>query len=347
MTRIDVDAHVDETDLTWEYLTGSEVAHKPVSVDPGVPTVPGDRRPHRIWMIDGHTRLRRWRDDVRTGTVRATRELSDVPARLAQMDELNVDIQVLYPTLFLGGFTARAEVDVALTGAYNRWMAEATQSSGGRLRWAALPSLLDIENAVSELRWAKENGACGVMKKGVECGRNASDPYFFPLYEEASRLDMPICIHTGTGNPPTASADIGGRLNAIAAFTDLAMSDVPDRFPELRTGWIETGASWVPFLMADLIAKAQKLTFHPFDEREDLLRRCRFYVACDTTDDIPYILTYGAEDSLMIGTDYTHADQSAELHALDVIEQKSATGEISPEAARKILTDNPRRFYAI
>ena len=90
---------------------------------------------------------------------------------------------------------------------------------------------------------------------------------------------MPICIHTGTGNPPTASADIGGRLNAIAAFTDLAMSDVPDRFPELRTGWIETGASWVPFLMADLIAKAQKLTFHPFDEREDLLRRCRFYVA--------------------------------------------------------------------
>ena len=82
MTRIDVDAHVDETDLTWEYLTGSEIAHKPVSVDPGVPTVPGDRRPHRIWMIDGHTRLRRWRDDVRTGTVRATRELSDVPARL-------------------------------------------------------------------------------------------------------------------------------------------------------------------------------------------------------------------------------------------------------------------------
>ena len=48
----------------------------------------------------------------------------------------------------------------------------------------------------------------------------------------------------------------------------------------------------------------------------------------------------------MIGTDYTHADQSAELRALDVIEQKSATGEISPEAARKILTDNPRRFYA-
>ena len=347
MARIDVDAHVDETEATWSFLTESERRHMPVCTDPGVPTVPGDRRPHRLWLIDGGTRLRRWRDDVRTGTVQATRELTDIPARLAHMDELNVDVQVLYPTLFLGGFTARAEVDTALTGAYNRWMADATQTSGGRLRWVALVPMLDIDEAVNQLRWAKENGACGVMKKGIECGRSASDPYFFPLYEEASRLDIPVCIHTGTGNPPTSGADIGGRFNAIAAFTDLAMSDVPDRFPELRVGWIETGASWVPFLMADLIAKAQKLTFHPFDYRSDLFRNCRFYVACDTTDDLPYILSFGTEDSLMIGTDYTHADQSAELHALDVIERREAEGEIPEGVAKKIIDENPRRFYGI
>lgn len=347
MARIDVDAHVDETEATWSFLTESERRYMPVCTDPGVPTVPGDRRPHRLWLIDGGTRLRRWRDDVRTGTVQATRELTDIPARLAHMDELNVDVQVLYPTLFLGGFTARAEVDTALTGAYNRWMADATQTSGGRLRWVALVPMLDIDEAVNQLRWAKENGACGVMKKGIECGRSASDPYFFPLYEEASRLDIPVCIHTGTGNPPTSGADIGGRFNAIAAFTDLAMSDVPDRFPELRVGWIETGASWVPFLMADLIAKAQKLTFHPFDYRSDLFRNCRFYVACDTTDDLPYILSFGTEDSLMIGTDYTHADQSAELHALDVIERREAEGEIPEGVAKKIIDENPRRFYGI
>lgn len=347
MARIDVDAHVDETDATWEFLAEDGLEHRPATADPGVPTVPGDRRPHRIWLIDGHTRLRRWRDDVRTGTVQATRELTDVPARLAHMDELDVDIQVLYPTLFLGGYTARAEVERALTGTYNRWMADATHSSGGRLRWVALAPMLDIQEAVSEVRWAKENGACGILKKGIECGRTASDPYFFPLYEEASRLDIPICIHTGTGNPPSDGPDIGGRLNAVSAFTELAMSDVPERFPELRTGWIETGASWVPFLMADLTAKAQKLTFHPFDHRTDLFRRCRFYVACDTTDDLPYILSFGTEDSLMIGTDYTHADQSAELRALDVIERKEAEGELPAGAARKIVEDNPRRFYGI
>jgi predicted TIM-barrel fold metal-dependent hydrolase len=347
MARIDVDAHVDETDATWEFMSEAEAAHKPVTLDPGMATVAGDVRPHRLWLIDGNLRLRRWRDDVRTGTVEATRELSDVAARVAQMDELNVDVQVLYPTLFLGGYTDRAEVDVALTNAYNRWMADATQTSDGRLRWVALPSMQNIEHAVAELRVAKDHGACGVFKKGIECGRSASDPYFFPLYEEAARLDMPICIHTGTGNPPTAGADTGGRFNAISAFTDLAMSDVPERYPELRTGWIETGASWVPFLQADLAAKAQKLTFHPFDYKTELFKRCRFYVACDTTDDIPYILKFASEDHLMIGTDYTHADQSAELRALDVIERMGTDGVIPVAVAKKIVDDNPRRFYGI
>ncbi len=347
MTRIDVDAHVDETDLTWDYLSESDAQYCPVTLDPGKATIPGDVRPHRLWFIDGNFRLRRWRDDLRTGTVRATRELEDVPARLAHMDELNIDVQILYPTFFLGAFTARKEVDVALTTAYNHWLGEATHESGGRLRWVAVPSMMNIENAISELRWAKENGACGVMKKGIECGRTASDPYFYPLYEEASRLDIPICIHQGTGNPPSLGADTGGHLNAISSFTDLAMSDVPDKFPELRFGWIETGASWIPFLMADLLAKAQKLTFRPFDYKTDLFRRCRFYVACDTTDDLPYILDFGTEDSLMIGTDYTHADQSAELGALDVIDQRAANGEIPATVAEKIVNANPRRFYGI
>ena len=49
----------------------------------------------------------------------------------------------------------------------------------------------------------------------------------------------------------------------------------------------------------------------------------------------------------MIATDYSHADQSAEIQALDVIEQRGAKGEIPASVARKILDDNPRRFYGL
>ena len=348
MMRVDADAHVDETEATWEYLGEAEERFRPITLDPGVATVPNDRRPHRLWLIDGQPRLRRWRDDERTGTVKATRELLDVDARLRHMDELRIDVQVLYPTVFLQGMTARAEVELALTKSYNRWIAEATERSHGRLRWVALMPMMSMDEALGELRWAKDHGACGVFKKGIECGRSASDPYFFPLYEEASRLGMPICIHTGTGNPPTREGfELSSKFNAISAFTDLAMSGVPDQFPELRIGWIETGASWVPFLSADLAAKHLKLTFRPFDFKEDLFRRSQFYVACDSTDDLPYILQFGTEDRLMVGTDYSHADQSAELEALDIIERRAASEEIPSEVARKILDDNPRRFYGL
>jgi hypothetical protein len=124
MLRIDVDAHIDESEATWEYLDDGARRFKPVTLDPGTATAPGDARPHRLWLIDGTIRLRRWRDDKRTGTVQATRELLDVEARIRHMDELRVDVQVLYPTLFLHAFTARPEIDVALCKSYNRWIAK-------------------------------------------------------------------------------------------------------------------------------------------------------------------------------------------------------------------------------
>jgi hypothetical protein len=351
MPRIDVDAHIDESEATWEYLDDSERRFAPLTLDPGGATAPGDARPHRLWVIDGNIRLRRWRDDKRTGTVKATRELIDVDARVRHMDELRVNVQVLYPTLFLHALTDRPETDVALCRSYNRWIAKATERSRGRLRWVAMLPLLSIDQSVEEIRWAKDHGACGVFKKGIECGdRAASDPYFFPVYDEASNLDLPVCIHNATGKVESAiglGSGLDGGMNAISAFSALAENGIPDMFPKLRVGFIETGASWIPYLYADLEAKKLRRTFLPVDFKEDLFRRNRFYVACQTNDDLPYILKYGTEDSLMIGTDYSHADQSAEIGALDVIEERAKRGDISPTVARKILDDNPRRFYGL
>jgi len=351
MFRVDVDAHVDESEATWEYLDEGEKRFRPLTLDPGAATAPGDARPHRLWVIDGNIRLRRWRDDKRTGTVKATRELIDVDARIRHMDEMRVDVQVLYPTLFLHALTDRPETDVALCKSYNRWIAKATEKSRGRLRWVAMLPLLDIDKSVEEVRWAKDHGACGVFKKGIECGdRAASDPYFFPVYEEASNLDLPVCIHNATGKVESAiglGSGLDGNMNAISAFSALAENGIPDMFPKLRVGFIETGASWIPFLYADLEAKKLRRTFLPVDFKEDLFRRNRFYVACQTNDDLPYILKYGTEDNLMIGTDYSHTDISANLSALDEVRGWVDEGRITNAQARKILETNARAFYGL
>lgn len=96
--------------------------------------------------------------------------------------------------------TSRPEVELALTRSYNRWLADKCGQAHGRLRWVCVPPLNSMEKALEELRFAKDNGACGVLKKGdEEAGHWPDDPYFFPLYEEAERLDMPVCFHTGSG----------------------------------------------------------------------------------------------------------------------------------------------------
>jgi len=52
-----------------------------------------------------------------------------------------------------------------------------------------------------EAKLAKENGAVGIFLRGSERDRLLSDSHFFPLYDAASRLDLPICIHSATGSP--------------------------------------------------------------------------------------------------------------------------------------------------
>ena len=56
-----------------------------------------------------------------------------------------------------------------------------------------------MDKALEEARFAKENGACGIFMRGLEGDKRLSDPHFFPLYEEAGRLDLPICVHSATG----------------------------------------------------------------------------------------------------------------------------------------------------
>jgi len=354
---IDADTHIDETEATWDYMEGDAARYRPATLEfaGGRGFVAGDARPHRLWQIEGQFRLRRWRDDKRTGTTKETRELTDIAARMRQMDELGVDVQVLYPTLFLGAISTHPEVELALCRSYNRWIANATAASQGRLRWVALIPFLSLDKAVDELRFAAGHGACGVFKKGIEYGeRAATDPFFFPVYEEASRLNLPICIHTGSGDPRNSDATTAlaananqANLTAIGAFTSLVLGGIPEMFPKLRFGWIEASASWVPYLIHDLEAKRKRLSALQFDLKRDLLRESRFYVTCDTLDDLPYILTFGAEDSLMVGSDYGHADQSAEIDAVNVIRHKGQAGEIGGAIATKIISDNPRRFYGL
>jgi hypothetical protein len=357
MPVIDADTHVDETEDTWTFGRPEEQALMPTTAFP--PNLDPNRPPIRYWLIDGRRQLRFLRDDEKTGTTVAARELLDVDVRLRHMDDLGIDIQVIYPTLFLVEFTERPEVELALRRSYNRWLADRCARSRGRLRWVIVPPLMSMDAALEELRFGKDHGACGVLKKGDrEVGRWPNDEYFFPLYEEAERLGLPICIHQGAGTPDfsparTFSSGVFYRLllPVLHAFLVLVMHSVPQRFPRLRWGFIEAGASWLPFLFYELRRRREKLVdptqaigTPPYEVPDDLLRANRFWVTCQVDEDLPSIIKLAGDTQLLVGSDYTHRDASTEL---DFVQRLQARGDLTPEQVRRITYDNPKAFYGL
>jgi hypothetical protein len=76
----------------------------------------------------------------------------------------------------------------------------------------------------------------------------------------------------------------------------------------------------------------------------ELLKQSRFYVGCETSDDLPYIIQKVGEDNLVIGTDYGHADSATELCALDGILHNSS---LNSSVARKIVGENAKVLYGL
>lgn len=340
MATIDSDAHVIETESTWDFMTESEAQFRPQivgAVNPGGAAT-------TYWLIDGRLHAR---TNVGKETPRGAREMSDIEKRLAHMDELGVDIQVLYPTLFLTPLSHRAEIQVAVYRSYNRWLAEIWKKAPDRLRWAAAVPLLSLEQSFAEMRFGKENGACGVFVCGLEVDRRLSDAYFFPLYEEAVRLDLPICVHSGNGSFAVHDFFAGDsgfckfKLAVVGAFQTVIFDRIPERFPKLKFAFIEVGAQWVPYVACDLKRRFRRRG-RPMPE--NLLRDNRIYVACETTDDLGYIVSYAGEDNLVIGSDYGHADTSAEIEALRRVREE---GKLGQAVVDKMLDDNPRALYGL
>ena len=96
---------------------------------------------------------------------------------------------------------------------------------GRFIRPGYMEELDSIEESVKELKWAKQNGAVGVFFRGMEGNLTLDNPHFFPVYQTAMDLDLPICIHTGSGTPAvTAMFDLErNRRTSILTMCSLWM----------------------------------------------------------------------------------------------------------------------------
>lgn len=353
---IDADAHVVETERVWDYLEPAEARYRPM-----LTTSPHNPQ-RQIWVLDGENlgskfpspnekqseeHLKKFGREVSTPV--EARELSDVKQRLQHMDALGIDIQVLYNSLWITPLTARPDVEIALCWAWNRWLADVWKLGEDRLRWTCVVPALTPNEAVPQIRFAKEHGAVGVCMRPFERDRMMTDPFYYPIYAEAERLNIPITVHLANGNPElfkVMANEAGGgfstfRVPTVTSCYALIMSEIPRVFSKLRWGFIEVSSQWVPWVVHEAVRRSLG-SEHPISIH--CLREYNIYVSAQTDDDFQYIISYAGEENLIIGTDYGHGDTSSELNS---ISRFKAIDGLSGKVKRKILSDNPRNFYGI
>ena len=357
---VDSDAHVVECDRTWDYLEASERQYRPVPL--ASPEEAGIKQ--QFWVVDGKVRGFRFPAFSEEALQRRERqvgrkfadadesvELGNVGLRLEHMDDTEVDVQVLHNTMFIEQVTDRAPVEVALCGSWNRWLADIWSQSDGRLRWSCLAPTLSMSDALDQIRFGKEHGACAVLMRPFEGNRLLVDPYFYSIYEEATRLDMAIAIHIANGSPwfsdlchhpvTTAANFHSFRVPTVGAFGDLLLSEIPEVFPKLRWGFVEASSQWVPWMLREVHHRYRVLGR---EWPDNPMGQFGIFVTCENSDDLAYVVQESGEDGLVIGTDYGHTDVSSDVDAIKVFRNRA---DISDDVKHKILSDNACRLYGL
>ena len=349
---LDADGHVIERDAElFEHLEAPYSGHGMMLAFPFFPPIDGF---HRGAI---HARLGHHRKDY------------SITAQtwLDFLDGAGIENTVLYPT---AGLTFGSIQDpawaTALARAYNDWFTTRFYRRSSRLRGMALVPLQDVGEAVKELRRAvTQLGMAGAVlpANSSEAGVRLplGDQQFWPIYEEADRLDVPIAVHGGPSlglgiNFFTRFAPTQTLEHPLAQFiqiTSMVMEGVFERFERLRVAYLEAGTGWVPYIMDRLDRSYDVWAAAEYKEFSDWLRRKpseyfesgRLYFSCEGGErSLTNTIQRIGHKTLLFASDFPHETKLERAKA--EIEELLNRPDISDEAKQGILRDNVASFYA-
>ena len=175
--------------------------------------------------------------------------LADLGAlRLREMDEAGIDFQVVSH----GAPSVQkmdAESAVTLARRANDRLNEACRANPTRLAAFAVCPTPDPKAAADELeRTVTKYGFKGTMIHGLTNGVFHDDKRFWPIYERAAALDVPIYIHPAYPHP---------------AVVEAYYKEYLDRYPIFATaGWgfgVETATQGIRFVLSGVFEAYPKL----------------------------------------------------------------------------------------
>ncbi|MBM3694188.1 MAG: amidohydrolase [Actinobacteria bacterium] len=279
----------------------------------------------------------------------------DVEARRRDQIADGVGAEVIFPTFALQACFASEDpqLQAQLCRAYNGWAAEVFGGEPTLLAVGAVP-LLDIDDGIAELRRLADAGFRAFMLPARVATRPYNDPEYDRVWAVAEEIGRPLTFHSGTGYEPRIVRGPGGavinyvmgaQLDGPTVILSLAAGGALDRFPGLRVVTVETGASWLAWIMtqADAIYRDHAMYARPklsMLPSELIRRQCAATFMYDPVAINNRHVT-GIE-TLMWGNDYPHPEGTWPKSRAVNDEQFAG---VPVDDARAIVHDNAARLF--
>ncbi len=257
--------------------------------------------------------------------------------------------------------------------AYNRWLVDFCSTAPGRFCGLAAISFDDVDQAVTDIHWAKEHGLGGVLMPPLHPGgKYFFDPGLDPIWAACQEAGLPLNQHGGTGTPkyePVSFASFMVLATEHSFFSgrslwQLILGGVFDRFPELKIAYIETEQWWLGPVM-ELLDRRERVG-DDWTEFAENLRRVKPYQKLPSdywrsncyAGMSPLMADQSTIDQLcsggtgfaigsanaMVGVDYPHPE-TAYPGFLRQVQVMVDDPRIKESDARRVLYDNAAELY--
>ncbi|KIE51025.1 MAG: amidohydrolase family protein [Acidimicrobiales bacterium] len=287
----------------------------------------------------------------------------DRDARLEIMETQNLESIWLFPTLgvlYEELLKDDTQAVVALMKGFNRWIEE-DWGFDYKEKIFASPyiSLMDIDQAVSELEWCLEKGARTIVMRPApvwtqESQLSPGDPVFDPFWSRVNEAGITTVIHAGDSGYSSqgyaedafGSSMTGRYRPSIKAFSieraahdwliTMSMERMYTRFPNLRIASVENGADYLDMLFRKLKQQAKKSPSW-FDEDPVELFRQHVWMNPFWEDNVYEIIELMGADHVIFGSDWPHIEGMPT--PLDYLEE---VNDLNDGDLQLVMRDNTR-----
>jgi predicted TIM-barrel fold metal-dependent hydrolase len=289
------------------------------------------------------------------------------------MEDVGISSAVLYPSNGLAfGRVVSRDWAIELARAYNNWIRDEYLTKNARFQALGLIPLQDPGEAVKELRRiVKELGFCGAMLPStgaMQLQNHLGDERYWPIYDEANRLECAIAIHGGVHDhmglddmSPYAPVNaLGHPFGQMVNFAGIVFNGVFDRYPRVRFGFMEAGSAW----LINCIERFERSwkSHVQYDPRErflklrdkesvtDYIRRHadegRVFVGVEGDElTLPFAVSIVGNKPFIYSSDFPHEvnNETCKHEISELLENSRLTAEDKDA----ILHGNAERFYAL